>query len=348
MKFLSASVIPLFLAVHSHAVCQKYVDAAKNAAKNLQTKYFSDGTYGDQAVWISAVDTFYLQQLDAVAGTKDYSKVIDTVYRGQEDYLDNGGSYDDVQWVVMSYLMAGNPERAKHYYDIASSALEDKYCGGGLFWSAARDYKNAITNELYMATSGYSYEVTQDMAYLNNLKNISAWMRASKMRGSDGLFNDGLTKDGKCENNGQTTWTYNQGVILVGLGYLNKYAKDESALTDAFSIADAAMEHLTTDGALRESCEGADKNLCNADQAAFKGIFTYYLSWFLRITGQEGNAKYADFVKSQADKVLANAQVSDGVFYNYWPAKDAPGGVQTVSTQGAALGALVGAGQLNC
>ena len=71
-------------------------------------------------------------------------------------------------------------------------------------------------------------------------------------------------------------------------------------------------------------------------------------SWFLRITGQENNAKYTDFVKSQADKVLANAQVSDGVFYNYWPAKGAPGGVQTVSTQGAALGALVGAGQLNC
>ena len=153
MKFLSAPVIPLALAVHSYAACQKYVDPAKNAAKNLQSKYFVDGTYGDQAVWISAVDTFYLQQrafsgalfprvrklittfleltVDAVSGTKEYATVIDSVYRGQEDYLDNGGSYDDVQWVVMSYLMAGNAERAKHYYDIASSALEDKYCGGG-------------------------------------------------------------------------------------------------------------------------------------------------------------------------------------------------------------------------
>ncbi|KAL0574911.1 hypothetical protein V5O48_007055 [Marasmius crinis-equi] len=348
MKFSSASLVPLLLATQSYAACQKYVDAAKSAAKNLQSKYFKDGTYGDQAVWISAVDTFYLEQLDAVAGTKDYATVIDTVFRGQEDYLDNGGSYDDVQWVVMAYLLAGNQERAKHFYDIASTALEDTYCGGGLFWSSARDYKNSITNELYMATSGYLYEVTQDQAYLNNLKNISAWVKQSKLRGANGLFNDGLTKDGKCDNNGQTTWTYNQGVVLVGLGYLSKYAQDDTAVTDAFSIIDAVIDKLTTDGAVREPCESADQNNCNADQASFKGIFTYYLSWFLRVSGKDNNGKYANFVKSQADKVLENAQTSDGVFYNYWPAKGASAGVENASTQGAALGALVGAGQLDC
>ncbi len=33
-------------------------------------------------------------------------------------------------------------------------------------------------------------------------------VEASGMRNSDGLFNDGL--DDACNNNGQTTWTYNQ------------------------------------------------------------------------------------------------------------------------------------------
>ncbi|ESK85560.1 glycoside hydrolase family 76 protein [Moniliophthora roreri MCA 2997] len=330
MKLSSSFLSLTILATQSHfanAACQKYVDAAKTAAKHLQSEYFKDGTYGDQAVWISAVDTFYLGQLDAVAGTKDYANVINTVYKGNEDYLDNGKSYDDVQWVVMSYLLAGNQERAKHFYDIASEARDDT-CGGGLWWSGKRDYKNSITNELYMATSAYMYEVTKDQKYLDNLKSIWQWVKQSGLRGSNGLFNDGLAD---CKNNGQTTWTYNQGVVLVGLGFLSKYAQDDSAVTDAFSIMDAAILQLTSD-----------------DQSTFKGILTYYMSWFLRISGKDDNGKYANFVKTQADKVLANAQGSEGVFDNYWPVKDASAAVSNAATQGAALGALVGASQLNC
>ncbi|KAG7091283.1 hypothetical protein E1B28_010331 [Marasmius oreades] len=347
MKFLVSSSLSLLLASHTYAACQKYIDAAKTAAKNLQSTYFKNGTY-DQAVWISAVDNFYLLQLDAVSGSNISSGVIDTVFLGQEDHLEHGESYDDVQWVSTTYLTAGNLERAKHFYDIASTALDTSTCGGGLFWSGARDYKNAITNELYLATSGQLYEATKEQKYLDNLKNVWKWLKESGMRGANGLFNDGLTKDGTCVNNGQTTWTYNQGVVLVGLGFLSKYAQDESAVTDAFSIMDAIMAQLTIDGALRELCETADENKCNADQASFKGIAIYYMSWFLRISGKDNNGKYANFVKSQADKVLANAQDTEGVFNNYWPAKGAKAAVENASTQAAALGALVGASQLDC
>ncbi len=44
-----------------NGLCQKYVDAAVTAAEKLQASYFgADGTYGDQAVWIGAVDTWHL------------------------------------------------------------------------------------------------------------------------------------------------------------------------------------------------------------------------------------------------------------------------------------------------
>ena len=89
-------------------------------------------------------------------------------------YLTNGGSYDDVQWVSIAYLAYGDQENAKKYYDIASSARDSQTCGGGLFWSSARDYKNSITNELYLALSGYMYDVTKDQQYLDNLKD-RAW-----------------------------------------------------------------------------------------------------------------------------------------------------------------------------
>ncbi|KAG7442835.1 uncharacterized protein BT62DRAFT_935568 [Guyanagaster necrorhizus] len=131
---------------------------------------------------------------------------------------------------------------------------------GGLFWSSARDYKNVITNELYLATSGYLYDVTQDTQYLTNLKNTWEWFNASAMRGSNGLYNDGLTKDGLCANNGQTQWTYNQGVVLAGLGFLYKYTQDESATTTAWSIMELPkLEVLYFDGSI-------DRNYCESEQ----------------------------------------------------------------------------------
>ena len=48
------------------------------------------------------------------------------------------------------------------------------------------------------------------------------------MIGASGLVNDGLTADGR--NNGGTTWTYNQGVILGGLAALHEITGDRAYL----------------------------------------------------------------------------------------------------------------------
>ncbi|SJL10677.1 uncharacterized protein ARMOST_14068 [Armillaria ostoyae] len=138
--------------------CEKYVRAASSAASNLQSKYFTNNVdYGDQQPWIGAVDVFWsmyahlffrrlfdtqLSSVDKITGKQKYGNVIDT---------------------------AGKRDEAKKYYDIASSAVDDTYRKGGLFWNGKRDYKNDITNELYIS-SGYLYEVLQDEQYLTNLK----------------------------------------------------------------------------------------------------------------------------------------------------------------------------------
>jgi len=345
--FISAAL--LASSQTAEAACPKYVDAANEAATNLQSQFFVNGAYGSQSVWIGAVDTVYLLQLYSLAGNSTYSGVINTVFNGQQDYLTNGQSYDDVQWVAIAYLQAGQQDEAKKYYDIASTAVDSTYCGGGLFWSGKRNYKNAITNELYMASSGYMYDVLKDQQYLDNLNNTWTWLRASKMRGDNGLFNDGLTNDGNCDNDNGTQWTYNQGTVLVGLGYLFKYTGDEQAVQDAWAIMDATINDLTLNGGLRESCETATQNTCNADQQSFKGITMYYMAWFLNITQRDNGSKYSDFIKSQADKVLTLAVGSKpGWYTNLWCAANAGGAQSTGSSQGSALGALVAAGQQNC
>ncbi len=73
-------------------------------------------------------------------------------------------------------------------------------------------------------------------------------------------------------------------------------------------------------------------------------------AWFLTITSRDDGTKYSDFVKLQADKVLVNAAKPDeeGVYSNLWYAKDGGAAAFTAPAQGAALGALVAAGSLNC
>jgi len=68
-------------------------------------------------------------------------------------------------------------------------------------------------------------------------------VESSGMINSEYLINDGLTND--CKNNGETTWTYNQGVILGGLHYLYQITGNATLLTIAEKIADAvaADEH---------------------------------------------------------------------------------------------------------
>ncbi|KAK0205505.1 glycoside hydrolase family 76 protein [Desarmillaria ectypa] len=355
MKVILSTTLLLSGPALVRGLCQKYVDAATTAATNLQSGYFSGGTYPSQPVWISAVDAWHLQRLDGLTGASTYSSVINTVFTNYENELQNGGSYDDVQWVSVAYLLAGNIDMAKKYYDIASTAVDSSYCGGGLFWSSARDYKNTITNELYLATSGYLYDVTQDTQYLTNLKNTWEWFSTSSLRGSNGLYNDGLSKDGLCANNGQTQWTYNQGVVLAGLGFLYKCiptsvpdTHDESAISTAWSIMDAILADLVDNGALRESCDSTTSTTCNNDQVSFKGILVEYMAWFLSITGRDNGTKYSDFIKLQADKVLQNAVGTAGWYSNLWYDSNSNGAVSTAASQGAALGAFVAAGAQSC
>lgn len=90
------------------------------------------------------------------------------------------------------------------------------------------------------------------------------------MINDNNLINDGLdiNSDGSCTNNHDAVWSYNQGVILGGLVELSKATGDTQYLSEATSIAEAAIEALSEDGILHESCEPND---CGGDGPQFKG-----------------------------------------------------------------------------
>jgi predicted alpha-1,6-mannanase (GH76 family) len=198
--------------------------------------------------------------------------------------------YDDNGWWALAWVAAFDMTGDSRYLDAARTIFThntgawDDTCRGGLWWNTSRNYKNAITNELFLTLAALLHQRTPgDSSCLSWAQREWEWFHASGLIGPSGLVNDGLTP--ACANNRGTTWTYNQGVILGGLAVLFEITGDRAYLQQGKSIADAALSTLVTPasahppGILVEPCERASAG-CDGDQAQFKGIFMRYLYEF--------------------------------------------------------------------
>jgi len=81
-------------------------------------------------------------------------------------------------------------------------------------------------------------------------------------------------------NNGQTTWTYNQGIVLSGLSKLYSYTGNTSFLHAAQHLLDSVLASpLVNSSILVESCDPS--RTCDEDQWMFKGVFFEHLMYFM-------------------------------------------------------------------
>jgi predicted alpha-1,6-mannanase (GH76 family) len=214
-----------------------------------------------------------------------------------------------------------------------------------VWWNQARGYKNAVTNELFLTLAALLHQRTQDDQGTYRACALRAWewFSHSGLIGADGLINDGLTP--ACVNNHGPTWTYNQGVILGGLGALFDITGDRAYLEQGESIASAALGTLTTKlwasapGVLVEPCELSGTG-CNGDQAQFKGIFVRYLYDFWLRSRQPA---YRTFILGNARSLWENDQNADHQFGLRWTG---PFDQADAARQSSALDALSAAAAL--
>lgn len=101
-----------------------------------------------------------------------------------------------------------------------------------------------------------------------------------------------------CRKNGQTTWTYNQAAVASRLSGLSVATGDESYLTEAKISLDAALDHLTVDGILKESCDNAGSagTPCNNNQKSFK-VYVHYSSTSCHTGFRVPNVYIRDFAQ---------------------------------------------------
>ena len=231
-------------------------------------------------------------------------------------------AFDDEAWWAMAWLKAYDQTGEKKYLkipegifaDMAAKAWQDK-CGGGCHWMRHKPYKNAITNELFIALAAnlarrHNNDSTLRKYYLDWAIKGSQWLAQSGMRNDSALYNDGL--DDSCRNNNGWTWSYNQGVILGGLKEIYLLTGDERYLLSAKQTALSAIEHLSDKGGILTDPCGLGLTV---NSVQFKGIFIRYLSELNVILKDD---LISGYILHNADGIWNNAQDGKHRFDGFW------------------------------
>ena len=261
---------------------------------------------------------------------------------GAPGFLNN--YYDDEGWWALAWIDAYDLTSQPQYLAMARSIFTDmsggwdSTCGGGIWWSKDRSYKNAIANELFFAVAaslarrGTAAERAQAADWATK---EWAWFQASGMISNDHLVNDGLVidkTDGTCRNNGRTVWTYNQGVVLGALTEWSRANHDLNLLTEARILADAGISHLVDDaGILHDPCEPS----CGADANQFKGIFMRNLR---QLNQQVEEQRYRAFFTRNAESIWETDRTPANEFGVVWTG---PLAQVNAGTHSSALDAIV-------
>jgi len=334
-----------------------YAQKAAYGIQTLQKWYIrSSGLYQAPSGWWETANSMTtLANYEQVTGNTAYESVLaNTFAAAQATHANFINSYDDDEgWWALALIDAYDLTGTQSYLTMAKTIFADiaaewdtTTCGGGVWWKkpspSVTEYKNAIANELFLAVAAKLANRTTgttSAGYLSWAQEEWTWFKASGMINPRNLINDGLTPStgNACINNGKTTWTYNQGVILGGLVELYKADKDPTLLPQAEAIANAAIANLTKpSGVLTEWTTSG------TDAPQFKGVFMRNLmALYSALPSTSAQiSQYKAFAETNANSIWTSDQATGYEFGAHW---EGPFDSADATRQSSALDALVAA-----
>ncbi len=293
--------------------------------------------------------------LDAVintlqrTGNATYRTVLDTSFARYKNR--RSPSYDDDGWYLNTWLRAWDVTSDVKFLDEAKAIFSgltnqwDSTCGGGLWWSSARDYKNAITNELFLLAAAKlhrrSPNGTGAGSYYDWAFKTWNWFNNSGMINASNFVNDGLNS--ACQNNNGTTWTYNQGVILGALVELWRINGNRGYLFKAEQIAEATINNQVYAGGILKEPACETTSCGGGDHLIFKGPFVQGLARLYN--ADRGNKPaYATFLNNNANSVWNTSRNGNNTLGFIWKG---PVGSPDMATHTAATLLIGGVALLN-
>ncbi|ACU75706.1 Ricin B lectin [Catenulispora acidiphila DSM 44928] len=316
--------------------------AAIGAAALMKSYDSTTGQIGT-GWWNSAVALSTIETYQQTTGDSSYAYAMSGAFAKHQSSNFENEYMDDTGWWALAWVQAYDITGNSAYLQMARTDADyihgywDSTCGGGVWWSKAKGYKNAIPNELFLElTADLHNRIPGDTQYLGWAKQEWSWFSGSGMINSSHLVNDGLSSS--CKNNNGIAWSYNQGVVLGGLAALSQATGDTSLLTTARQIADAATSSLSQNGVFTESCEPTN---CNQDQVSFKGIFVRGLR---TLASAAGTSAYDAWFTAQAGSIEAHDTSATGFGVSWAGPIRQLSSSSTASAEDALVAALPGAG----
>ena len=283
--------------------------------------------------WTGAVALSTVMTYRQATGDTQYDYAISDAYAKNPNFTNE--YIDDTGWWALVWLQAYDITGNRNYLAMAETTTKymhnywDSQCGGGVYWSTEKKYKASIANELFLAaTAGLHNRIPGDTTYLGWATDEWNWFQGTGLI-SGNLVQDGLNVSGCTFSS--ATYTYNQGVVLLGLTEMSKATGATGLLTTARSIATAATRKFNRNGVLYEGCEPN----CAGDGQSFKGVFIRYLR---ALATAARTSEYDGFIGTTAASILANDTDSAGQQGNSFVG---PVALWSYNTQASAAAALV-------
>ncbi|QIW98924.1 hypothetical protein AMS68_004442 [Peltaster fructicola] len=288
---------------------QYWFEQFNETLSTMQATYWVNAYWPSTLQWINAFLSTLLSasgiMLSMINDTSVYGtttaslhNAINDIYQDINQFYPNedttqifGAAYDDAQWVVLEWLeairlirrssqagvatsgadMASFAHRAHIFYNIVQNEFNLSLCEGGLTWDPAKTtYKNAITNELFVASSAamflywpgdndtspypsttynktldpLPYLSKHDNLLLSNAEKAYDWIKNHNFTNSQGLLVDGYhvsANQTTCDMRVETVYTYNQGVLLSGLRELWLATGNQDYLASGYSLVDVVI-----------------------------------------------------------------------------------------------------------
>lgn len=243
---------------------------------------------------------------------------LNNVVSGTTDFASWNEYNDDVMWAVIAltrgFEITGNHsflDQAQWQFNSVWSRGWDNVLGGGIWWRADKQTKNACVNGPAAIAAMLLARNTVNTGYRAQADQVFNWLRSTLVNSSTGQVADHIQSDGT-----KIWWafTYNQGTYAGAATMLYQNTGSTTYRSNASSAVTWAKNNLTGQHIAGILNDEYDSSGGNGDPVGFKGIFA---RWAAKYANAANDTTIKSWLTTNANTAWSYRN-SNGVMWGQW------------------------------